>query len=43
MKCDPKWLTQEQAMQHTLNDFMVELLQGKYDTPQKPAAYEDLC
>ena len=30
-------------MQHTLNEFMVEFLQGKYDTPRKPATYEDLC
>ena len=44
MKCDPRWLaTKEQAMQHTLNEYMVEFLQGKYDTPRKPATYEDLC
>ena len=39
-------------MQHTLNEFMVELLQGRYageflqsrfDTPRKPATYDDLC
>ena len=30
-------------MQHTLNEFMVELLQDKYDTPRKPVTYEDLC
>ena len=30
-------------MQRTLNEFMVELLQDKYDTPRKPATYEDLC
>ena len=53
MQCDPKWLTtKEQAMQHTLNEFMVEVLQGRYDvevlqsrydTLHKPATYEDLC
>ena len=46
MKCDPRWLAQkeqkERAMQRTLNEFMVELLQGRYDTPRKPATYEDL-
>ena len=39
-------------MQKTLNEFMIELLQGKYnvevlqsryDTLRKPVTYDDLC
>ena len=29
-------------MQKTLNNFMLDFLQGKYDTPRKPPTYEDL-
>ena len=51
MQCDSKWLS-TRRMQHTLHEFMVELVQGRYDaevlqsrydTLRKPATYKDLC